>query len=301
MSARRSTIPQASFPAASEALEAAFPERFSRDAGRHADRGRSAPGRTFEQSRRDTIRWGFDFTKPLQSKPPSQAAIAAFRERLRASKVRRTPPRRSGRIASPAARLTRRGPGGGGFRGFGGGGRLRRPARRAADILAHPSAEPVDDVTIADGVPKLDYLRRRSGQLDRRPPAPRDPVRDRLLQQWPGRAAAGQLAQRHDRRQLERRSATSRPTPTSTSGCSPTSARISTWSRSTPSSAARRSSFNVDNIFNNRPKVRGASGTTPLSYQPDLLEPIGRTVGITFRKLFIPRRFVQQRRQRPAS
>ena len=30
------------------------------------------------------------------------------------------------------------------------------------------------------------------------------------------------------------------------------------------------------------------------AYQPDLLEPIGRTVGITFRKLFIPRRFFQQ-------
>jgi hypothetical protein len=38
-------------------------------------------------------------------------------------------------------------------------------------------------------------------------------------------------------------------------------------------------------------------GDTPLSYQPDLLEPIGRTFGITFRKLFIPRRFFQQQRQ----
>ena len=59
--------------------------------------------------------------------------------------------------------------------------------------------------------------------------------------------------------------------------------------------------FDVDNILNNRPKVRDASGDTPLSYQPDLLEPVGRTFGITFRKLFIPRRFFQQRRQQPAS
>ena len=50
--------------------------------------------------------------------------------------------------------------------------------------------------------------------------------------------------------------------------------------------------------LNNRPKVRDQNGVTPLSYQPDLLEPIGRTFGITFRKLFIPRRFFQQQRQR---
>ncbi|HEU0310307.1 MAG TPA: hypothetical protein VFR36_03690 [Sphingomicrobium sp.] len=55
--------------------------------------------------------------------------------------------------------------------------------------------------------------------------------------------------------------------------------------------------FDVDNIFNNRPKVRDANGATPLSYQPDLLEPIRRTFGITLRKLFIPRRFFQRRTQ----
>ena len=54
--------------------------------------------------------------------------------------------------------------------------------------------------------------------------------------------------------------------------------------------------LDIDNIFNSRPKVRAANGTTPLSYQPDLLEPVGRTIGITFRKLFIPSRFFQRGR-----
>ncbi|MDQ3145219.1 MAG: TonB-dependent receptor, partial [Pseudomonadota bacterium] len=49
--------------------------------------------------------------------------------------------------------------------------------------------------------------------------------------------------------------------------------------------------FNVDNLFNARPKVRDATGGVPFSYQPGLLEPTGRTVGITLRKLFIPIRF----------
>jgi hypothetical protein len=50
----------------------------------------------------------------------------------------------------------------------------------------------------------------------------------------------------------------------------------------------------VNNIFNARPEVNGASSTIPFAYQPDRLEPIGRTVGITFRKLFIPRRFIRR-------
>ena len=51
--------------------------------------------------------------------------------------------------------------------------------------------------------------------------------------------------------------------------------------------------FDIDNLFDARPRVRDANGATPFSYQPGLLEPIGRTFGITLRKLFVPRRFFQ--------
>ena len=51
--------------------------------------------------------------------------------------------------------------------------------------------------------------------------------------------------------------------------------------------------FEVKNIFNSRPKVRGGDGDIPSAYQPDRLEPIGRTVGISFRKLFLPARLFQ--------
>jgi hypothetical protein len=53
--------------------------------------------------------------------------------------------------------------------------------------------------------------------------------------------------------------------------------------------------FEVNNIFNARPEVSGGAGIVPFAYQPDRLEPIGRTVGITFRKLFVPNRFVRPR------
>ncbi|WP_420138097.1 TonB-dependent receptor [Sphingomonas sp.] len=46
-----------------------------------------------------------------------------------------------------------------------------------------------------------------------------------------------------------------------------------------------RVSFGVTNIFNSRQRVRDANGDTPLNYQPAFLDPLGRTVSITVRKL----------------
>ena len=60
--------------------------------------------------------------------------------------------------------------------------------------------------------------------------------------------------------------------------------------------------LNFTNMFNARPQVHDAAGNVPLNYQPDLLDPLGRTVMISFRKLFLPspaffRRAFQQERQ----
>ena len=55
----------------------------------------------------------------------------------------------------------------------------------------------------------------------------------------------------------------------------------------------------MTNVFNARPKVNDAFGKTPLNYQPDLLDPLGRTVMISFRKLFLPPpSFFRQQRER---
>ena len=51
--------------------------------------------------------------------------------------------------------------------------------------------------------------------------------------------------------------------------------------------------FEVKNIFDAKPSVRGGDGAIPFAYYPDRLEPIGRTVGITFRKQFLPTRFLR--------
>ena len=44
----------------------------------------------------------------------------------------------------------------------------------------------------------------------------------------------------------------------------------------------------VDNLFDARQDVRNAQGLTPLNYQPDLLDPQGRIIRLTVRKVFFP-------------
>lgn len=47
-----------------------------------------------------------------------------------------------------------------------------------------------------------------------------------------------------------------------------------------------RLSLEVDNLFNARQRITDASGEVPLNYQPGLVDPRGRVIGIDFRKQF---------------
>ncbi|MGA0799731.1 MAG: TonB-dependent receptor plug domain-containing protein [Steroidobacteraceae bacterium] len=58
--------------------------------------------------------------------------------------------------------------------------------------------------------------------------------------------------------------------------------------REYPSLRGARVAFIVDNLFDERQNVRNAQGITPINYQPDLLDPQGRTIRLTVRKVFFP-------------
>jgi hypothetical protein len=47
-----------------------------------------------------------------------------------------------------------------------------------------------------------------------------------------------------------------------------------------------RVTFSVDNIFDARQKVTDSNGDVPLRYQPFLIDPVGRSFEIEFRKMF---------------
>jgi hypothetical protein len=58
------------------------------------------------------------------------------------------------------------------------------------------------------------------------------------------------------------------------------------WAKKHPWMRGMRVSLNVDNLFDSQQKVRNSSGSTPVNYQPDYLNPLGRTIRLTVRKVF---------------
>jgi outer membrane cobalamin receptor len=58
--------------------------------------------------------------------------------------------------------------------------------------------------------------------------------------------------------------------------------------RGKPFFRGARISASVDNLFDAKQKVRAPDGSTPINYQEDYLDPRGRVVRVSFRKLFFP-------------
>jgi hypothetical protein len=310
-------------------IEAAFPERFVRDDSGVLVRADLRPV-NFDSSQRDTLRIGFDFSKPLKSRRPSQAVIdqmrAMFRGRDRANAET------SGRPNSPATAAPAGPPqqgatpqggqppatppgagdasrggesafrgGGGGFGGRGGG-RFGGGDRGRLTFSLTDTITFVDEVRIGPGQPEIDYLHGdAAGQgggtprhvVEARAGYFNNGLGARLGANWRSGTTVDTLTGDN-----------LRFSPLSTfdlrlfanPGDIPEVALEHPWLRGT------QVQLRVDNIFNSRPKVHDAAGNVPLSYQPDLLDPLGRTIMISFRKLFLPspswfRRQSQEMRQ----
>ena len=286
-------------------IEAAFPNRFVRAAPQ--------PGETigqltrvdltpvnFDSSRRDQLRFGFDFSKPLKSRQPSQAVIDRMRQQFgfgpRGSQggpggaggpgAGGPPPEGAG--SPPGGGEGRRfgggRGGGGGFFGGAGGGRNRgRITFSLTDTLTF-----VDKVTITPGGPELDYL--HGDAAGSTGGTPRHNVEAqlgyfnnglgaRLTSNW--RSATNVNALNGDDLRFSSYG-TFDLRLFANPGDIPEMVLKHPWLRGT------QVQLQFNNIFNALPEVRNATGTVPLNYQPGLLNPLGRTVMVSFRKLFLP-------------
>lgn len=58
------------------------------------------------------------------------------------------------------------------------------------------------------------------------------------------------------------------------------------FARGNPWLRGSRAALSIDNLFDDAQEVRTASGTTPFNYQPDVLDPLGRTVRLSLRRPF---------------
>lgn len=306
--------PIAGFPTATAEIEAAFPDRFTRE----PDLPDGTPGRltridnrplNFARSEREQLRWGLNLSAPISS-PLARKAAEDFRARREAMVAARqarqkqqggqpgeassqTPPSADGaqpprREGGPRFGGGARGPGGGGFGGGRGGGPGGAGGGGRLQLGVFHTVALTDRITIRDGLPELDLLDgsatgSRGGsprhQVEVRAGVVRDGIGLRLNADWQsatrvdgGATGAGQLRFGDFTTVNLRLFANLGPQFKFV--------RDNRWLTGT------RVVLSVDNVFDSRLKVTDAAGVTPYSYQPALLDPVGRTVRISVRKLF---------------
>jgi hypothetical protein len=281
--------PTASFPTATPEIEAAFPDRFLRDADGTLLRIDSRPV-NFARSEKRLFRWGFNWSETLAAPPPvgqdgQPLTPEEIEERREARREARQGAREAGGERGGEGRRAGRGPGGGGGRGFGGG----RQGRIQLGIFHTWRLE--DTILIRDGVPELDLL--NGSATGGRGGQPRHEIELRA-----GFSKSGLGA----RLNVDWQSATSvnadpggAPSPNDLRFGALTTVNLRLFAdlgqqrglvRSHPFFQGSRVTLAVDNLFDQRLDVTDASGATPIGYQPDLLDPLGRSIRLEFRKLF---------------
>jgi len=282
----------AAFPTATAELEAAFPDRFRRNADGRLTQIDSRPV-NFQQSNRQELRWGFNFSQAL---PASKAELAAAQARRTAFEARRA----SGGSGAagpggPPPGAAGRGPGGpGGFGALGGGGGsggFRGLDGRFQLSIFH-TWRFEESILIRDGVPELDLL--NGSATGSRGGQPRHLVEVRAGVGKSGLGARlGVNWQSGTRVLVDPSGATISPDDLFFSGLATANLRLFVDLGQRPGVARRipllrgaRISLSIDNLTNQKIDVRDRNGATPIGFQQDLLDPLGRTVTLSFRKLF---------------
>jgi len=178
------------------------------------------------------------------------------------------------------------GGGGGGRGGFGGGGGFRQASGRL-QVAIFDTWTLRDDVLIRQGVPLLDLLNGDSvgaggGQSEHQL---------QLQLGYSNNGLGARLDSNYKTSTFVRGDGTGTAGDLHFSGLATFNLRFfadvggmpkfvtKTWAR------GLRISFGMNNVFDSRQRVRDQNGATPLRYQPAYLDPLGRTVSITIRKL----------------
>ena len=284
--------PIETFPAASAAIEAAFPDRFIRNAEGELTEEDDRPVNFASQDHTE-LRWGFNYSRPVGKPPPPSPEWRAALARRRAGEqggADGAPGSGSagGQGGGRAGEGGHRGAGGGGG-GFGGGrGAFAPPAPGRFQIAIYHTVIFKDQFLVRPGGPVLDLL---------------------------GGAAAGSAGGQYQH-EIEaqlgytlngyglRLSADWKSATVVRGGASGSTGdldfsdigtvNLRLWDnfaqqrdmvKRYPFLRGVRVTFNAVNLFDQRIQVRDTAGPTPLVYQPAYLDPVGRTVSLSIRKL----------------
>jgi iron complex outermembrane recepter protein len=263
----------AALPPASAASQAAFADRYIRDASGVLT-SVDARAVNFASADRSQLRWGINFSKPLKtSQTQINAMRALFRERFPNG-----PPPGAGPGGGGREGGGRRGPGGGFGGQGGGGGRLT--------LSVYHTLHFTDRVTLRNGLPSIDLL--NGGVIGSGGGQPRHEVDVqagvakngfglRLNSNWQSATRVDGLTNADDLRFSDLAKVDLRLF--ANLGQMPSILRSAPWLRGT------RVTLAVNNLFDSRQRVTDGTGVTPLAYQPGYLDPLGRTIRISIRKL----------------
>lgn len=264
----------AAFPTITPELEAALPERFTRDTDGNLLSIDARP-LNFQKAEQQEIRWGLNFSTPFGKPDPAAAG-----------RMGRGP---GGPGGGPGAGGPP--PGGGGMRmgggGRGGRGAAMQPGQGRFNVSLYHTYRIQDEITIRDGLPVLDLL--DGAAIGARGGQSRNEVQ---FQAGLFKSGMGGFLNANWK-ESTRISGGSSPTDDLTFSDLTTvnlnlfadlSSR-QTWVAKYPWLKGARVSIGIENLFDQRLDVRDGLGETPLSYQPDYLDPLGRTFRVSFRKI----------------
>lgn len=307
------------FPSLTPDIEAAFPDRFTRDVSGQLI-SIDARAVNFARADRQQIRWGFNYSRAIHDtsprpeiSPEMRARFAAERDRRMAARAReegRQPEAATGDQPAPPADAPGAeggpppgdagpregggfrgpggggpgGPGGGGGGGFGGRGGGAREGRM--QFALYHTWRFQDEILIRDGLPVLDLL--EGAAIGSSGGQPRHEIEMQAGYSLSGLGARVNATWK----------AATDVNGTLSSGDLHYSDQATVGVKFFADLTARpelisrffwlrgsRVSLDIDNLFDSRLQVRDSLGNTPVGYQPDYLDPTGRTIKISFRKL----------------
>lgn len=267
--------PIAAFPIATPEIEAAFPERFTRDADGRLLRIDSRP-LNFRRSDQEQLRSGFNFTR-LLGKTPAGMQNANVRFIGGEGNLKDALP--------PGARIVRPEAGSAAAR------RVETMTSRLFVTFYH-TWHWKDEILVREGVPVLDLL--NGSATGNRGGRPRHELE---LQAGVFKGGLGA------RVTVDWQSGTRVHGLPAGSGGTAADLDFSAYSTVNINLFANladrfggaeapawlkgaRVSLAINNLLNSRPGVEDLTGSTPLNYQPAFLEPLGRFVSFTLRKVF---------------
>ena len=275
----RTTNGVAALPPASLASQAAFAGRYIRDAAGVLT-SVDARAVNFASADRSQLRWGINFSKPLKT---SQSQIDAMRALFRERFPNGPPPgfgQGGGGGQSGGPPGGGRGFGGGGFGGGpgGGGGRLT--------LAVYHTIHFTDRVTLLSGLPAIDLLNggvigtgggQPRHEIDVQAGVAKNGFGLRVNGNWQSATRVDGATAADDLRFSDLAKVDLRLF--ANLGQMPSILRSAPWLRGT------RVTLGVNNLFDSRQRVTDGTGVTPLAYQPGTLDPLGRTIRISVRKL----------------